>query len=229
MAHSIPPPFLTSFASTVIRGELTGNGGRILRAHVIGALCLVALVFAGCSRKDPQLAKVEGSEPQRLSFGRPQAVKAAFAAQMQACWFSGTYPLLGGYHYNAGSGIVEVANGEGSAEQIIISTGQGENAQVFQVQFTPFNDNTLISTRSVAFPPELAARMKRDVETWIFGRNDCGGPAAPGAYVPPLHNAVETQPEERSTQLQHASLPEAENAPGSAVSSSRATLSRAPY
>ncbi len=208
---------------------MTGFGGRTVRAHAIGALCLVALMSAGCARKDPQLARVEGSEPQRLSFGRPQVVKAAFAEKMQACWFSGTYPLLGGYHYNAGSGLVQVADGQTEAEQIVISSGQGDNAQVFQVQFTPFNENTLISTRSAAFPPELAARLKRDVETWIFGRDDCGGPAVPGAYAPPLHDALQTQPEQSTPQLQHASIPESESAGGATVSTSRATLSRTPY
>ena len=206
-----------------------GTGGGSLRAYGVGALCIVALFLAGCEKKDPQLARIEGSEPQRLSFGKPQAVKVAFAEKMQACWFSGTYPLLGGYQYDARPGLIEVANVQADVEQITISSGQGENARVFMVQFSPFNDNTLISTRSSSFPPELAARMKRDVETWIFGRNDCGASPVPGDYEQPQQNAVQTQPQQAAAQLQHASLPDgAETTASPAVSTSKATLSRAP-
>ena len=190
---------------------------------------MVALASVGCARKDPQLSRVEGSEPQRLSFGQPQAVKIAFAEKMQACWFSGTYPLLGGYHYDAKPGLIEVANIQAEVEQITISSGRGESAQAFVVQFSPFNDNTLISTRSASFPPELAARMKRDVETWIFGRGDCGSSPVPGANAPAQQNAVQTEPQQASPRLQHASIPEAAESTSSvAVSPSKATLSRGP-
>jgi hypothetical protein len=195
--------------------------------YVIGALCAVALMSAGCSRKDPQLARVEGAEPQRLSFGRPQAVQAAFAQKMQACWFSGTYPLLGGYHYDAGTGLFRVSNGEAGTQQITIYSGRGEDARIFQVQFTPFNDNTLISTRSRAFPPELAARMKRDVETWIFGRNDCGGGPLPDVYAPPQQNGWRPLPDQTTPRLQHASLPEVESTGSTTMSRPETALSRA--
>lgn len=198
-----------------------------MRAHIVGALCIAALLAAGCAKKDPQLTKIEGSEPQRLSFGNPEAVRVAFAGKMKACWFDGTYPLLGGYQYDAQMGVIQAANGPAEVEQITISSGKGENAQVFVVQFSSFNDNTLISTRSTSFPPELAQRMKRDVETWIFGRDDCGGSGGPGAFVPPQQNAMNTQ--QSAPRLQQASLPdEGDDAPRGTVSPSRATLSRAP-
>jgi hypothetical protein len=189
---------------------------------------VAALISAGCARSDPQLARVEGAEPQRLSFGKPQAVRAAFAEKMQACWFSGTYPLLGGYQSDAKPGIIEVANSAAEAEQITISTGRSGDEQVFVVQFSPFNDNTLISTRDSHFPPELAARMKRDVETWIFGRSECGAPGTPGAYTPPLQNAVQTQ-QAAAPRQQQASAPGADETTGATpAATSKAALSRAP-
>jgi hypothetical protein len=54
----------------------------------------------------------------------------------------------------------------------------------FEVQFHRYNENTLISTRNFSLPAELAARLKRDIETWIFGRNDCADdlPAPPVSH-----------------------------------------------
>lgn len=192
-------------------------------------LCVAAALAAGCASKDPSLARIEGTEPQRLSFGQPAAVKASFAEKMQACWFSGTLPLLGGYQYDAKPGVIEVANTQTQVEQITIYSGQGEGAHVFVVQFAPYNDNTLISTRNVSMPSDVAVRLKRDVETWIFGRNDCGGPSGHSATTA----AVYTQPAsttstQQTARLQQASSPDiADSAVTASIGSpSKATLSR---
>lgn len=145
--------------------------------------CLVAIIAAGCAKKDPGIARVEGSEPQRLSFGAPAVVQKSFTEQMKACWFSGSAPLLNGYQYDTKPAAMETAEGLTELQQVAITSGQGPQAQTFLVQFYPFNDNTLISTRNMSFPVELAARMKRDVEIWIFGRGECQENSGPGGYA----------------------------------------------
>jgi hypothetical protein len=199
-----------------------------LRKLALGLVCLAATLVAGCAARDPSLARIEGTEPQRLSFGQPAAVKATFAEKMQACWFAGTLPLLGGYQYDGKPGVIEVANVQAEVEQITISSGNGEGAHLFVVQFTPFNDNTLISTRAVNMPSDLAVRLKRDVETWIFGRNDCGAPNGQSGVVPAVNTTASagTAPQQ-SARLQ----PPSPDIPDAAVtantgSTSRATLSR---
>jgi hypothetical protein len=149
---------------------------------------------------------------------------------MQACWFSGSYPVLGGYQINTSPALVEVSDGEAEVQQVAIFSGKGENAQIFFVHFSPFNDNTLISTRSQSFPPELAARLRQDVETWIFGRGDCGSGKGPDSLTP-QHAIQPLKPEEKvRPQVQQASmtgLPEASKMDSSAaVSSSEAALAR---
>jgi hypothetical protein len=152
-----------------------------LRKAVIGLLCLAVLTLCGCAKKDPAVERVEGSEPQRLAFGAPAAVQKAFTEQMKACWFNGPSALLSGYRYD--STVAETAGGRGELQQIRISSGQRPQAQIFIVQFNAFNENTLISTRNLSFPVELAAKMKRDVETWIFGRAECKDAAPPAGYA----------------------------------------------
>jgi hypothetical protein len=208
MPQSYTCKILTLFARRVAQLATVGTGGTILRTLTTAVLCLSMLAVTGCSKKDPQLAQLGGSEPQRLSFGSPQIVKTAFIRKMQACWFSGNYPLLGGYQINTSPGLVKVADGEGEAEvqQVAIFSGKGEDVQVFFVQFSPFNDNTLISTRSQSFPPELAARLRQDVETWIFGRSDCGSGGGPDSLTP--QPAIEPlKPEEKApSHVQQASM-----------------------
>lgn len=171
-----------------------------LRKVVIGLLCLAALLVGGCAKKDPTVARVEGSEPQRLSFGAPAEVQKSFTDQMKACWFSGPSPLLSGYQYDTKPSVIETGDGLVELQQISISSGQGQQAQIFVVQFHAFNENTLISTRNLSFPVELAAKLKRDVETWIFGRGECREAAPPAGYA-----GVPALAPQSSSVVQHAS------------------------
>lgn len=134
--------------------------------------CLLALLAAGCSTNRDTVAKLEGSEPQRLSFGAPADVQRAFTAQMQLCWFDGPSAPLAGYNFAITPVRFETANGLSTLQQVTIRDDDEERQ--FVVQFFPFNSNTLISTRNLSMPLDLAARMKRDIETWIFGQKDCG-------------------------------------------------------
>jgi hypothetical protein len=152
-------------------------GDQALHKAIIGMACLIALLVSACSGRDPVVSRLEGAEPQRLSFGAPSEVQQAFTSQMQACWFSGPSAPLEGYEYDARPVIMDTANGPAELRQIRIKSGREE--QSFIVQFFPFNNNTLISTRNLSLPIELATRLKRDVETWIFGRSACE--AAPGS------------------------------------------------
>lgn len=151
----------------------------MLRKAVLGLSCLIALLVAACAQKEPTISRLEGAEPQRLSFGAPGEVQQAFAKQMQECWFSGPSALLNGYQYDTRPALLETAGGLKELPQITIKSGSDSDAQAFLVQFYPFNNNTLISTRNLSFPVSLAARMKRDVETWIFGRSGCGVQESP--------------------------------------------------
>lgn len=144
-----------------------------MRKASIGTACLLVVLAAGCSKKDPEIARIEGAEPQRLSFGKPAEVQTSFAEQMKICWFGGPSPLLSGYQYDTRPAALETGSGLTELPQVTIRAGEGEQAPAFLVQFYPFNDNTLISTRNLSFPVELAARLKRDVETWIIGRGQC--------------------------------------------------------
>jgi hypothetical protein len=154
-----------------------------LRKAIACIACLSALLAAGCAKQDSTIARLEGSEPQRLSFGPPQEVQQAFTAQMQSCWFSSSAPLSG-YQYDTKPAVLETGNG--LTELLQVSIRSQPDRQDFVIQFYPFNNNTLISTRNVSLPIELAAKLKRDVETWTFGRSACEGSADAAASDPQL-------------------------------------------
>lgn len=154
-------------------------------------VCLLALLAVGCSSKKDTVTRLEGSEPQRLSFGAPKDVQQAFTAQMQSCWFSGPSAPLAGYSFDTTPAQFETANGPGTLQQVTIRDDDSGNQ--FVVQFFPFNNNTLISTRNLSMPLELASRLKRDIETWIFGRNDCGDRARLVDTPPPQISASGVQ------------------------------------
>jgi hypothetical protein len=165
-------------------GDGERHGGRDLRKILTGSACLIALFVSACAHTDATISRVEGSEPQRLSFGKPEAVEQAFAEQMKACWFNGPSALLAGYQYDTKPSTLETGTGLTELPQVTITSGSGPKAQAFIVQFYPFNENTLISTRNVSFPTELAARLKRDVETWIFGQQaQCDDAARHGGAI----------------------------------------------
>jgi hypothetical protein len=174
--------------------------GTTLRRAVIGLLCVVGCFLCGCAKKDPTISRVEGSEPQRLSFGPPATVQQTFTEQMKSCWFNGPTALLSGYQYDTKPAVLETSDGLTELQQVTIYSGQGPQAPSFIIQFYPFNDNTLISTRNTSFPAELAARMKRDVETWIFGRAECQEPETAKGY-----GAIPSLSPQASSIVQHAS------------------------
>lgn len=168
-----------------------------MRLALRGLVCLLALLTAACSNKEDTVSRLEGSEPSRLSFGSPGDVHREFTAQMQSCWFEGQSAPLSGFVYDTEPARFETAQGVSSLHQVRIRSSDDDDAQTFIVQFFPFNNNTLISTRNLSLPLDLAERMKRDIETWIFGRNDCGDRAqfvdATGSNSPPQISASGVQ------------------------------------
>lgn len=152
-------------------------------------VAVAVLVTAGCAKKSPTVARIEGSEPQRISFGDPKIVQQVFAEKMKRCWFAES-GLLAGYGFELSPAILDSGDGQGKMERIII---RDSGSAVFIIQFNSFNDNTLISTRSQGFPPQIAAQMKVDVETWVLEREACSNTET----AQPLRDAT-AQPGQRS-------------------------------
>lgn len=145
-----------------------------MRRAIIILLLMGAL--GACSRKDPTLENVSGSEPSRLSFGDPQTVQASFLQKMKACWFGDDDAPLHGYSFQAAAAIHNNPNlGDDPVPvyQNIKIYDHERNVEAFEVQFHKYNDNTLISTRNLGLPMDLAKKLKRDVETWILRTSDC--------------------------------------------------------
>jgi hypothetical protein len=132
---------------------------------------LLALFPQACAKKDPAVESLIGSEPQRLSFGPPAEVLHSFVEKMKVCWFSGSRGALAGYHYETD----ERPPGEGSADgyQNVKIFADGGSAELFEVEFHKYNDNTLIVTRNISLPPEVLTKVKRDIQLWTLSAADC--------------------------------------------------------
>ncbi len=114
-----------------------------------------------------------GSEPQRLSFGAPPQVLHTFVEKMKQCWFNGPRAVLAGYTYETGEEPGQAGTAEGFQDiKIFGADGAGE---VFEVQFHPYNENTLIVTKNVSMPSDLMTRLKRDIQLWALSGPDCTG------------------------------------------------------
>lgn len=147
--------------------------GRGVRRLILGVAGLALLCVASCSKQEPVIARIEGSEPQRLSFGAPKDIQKAFLDKMQQCWMNGPDGVLKGGRVEAAPGILDTGDAPQELELITIYPSGGRTDQSFTVEFHRFNDNTLIATRNRGFPPQLAAILKRDVENWMVERKGC--------------------------------------------------------
>lgn len=141
-------------------------------------------MLVGCAKNKPSFARIEGSEPQRLSFGKPKVVQQVFVAKMKECWLAPPAGILAGSPYDLQPALTNTANGTLPLEQITID----KDGAAFSIEFHSFNDNTLISTRNRGLPQELAVRLKRDVESWILERPGCeaAAPAEPLLSAAPV-------------------------------------------
>ncbi len=99
-----------------------------LRGPVLGMAVLAAVGIAGCARKDTTAARLEGSEPQRLSFGAPKAFEQVFLAKIKQCWLDAPSGLIAGYRYDLTPGVVDTIYGATSLDQITLYSGRSDEA-----------------------------------------------------------------------------------------------------
>jgi hypothetical protein len=137
----------------------------------IAFLFFLALTPQACAKKDPAVESLIGSEPQRLSFGPPPEVLHSFVEKMKVCWFSGSRAPLAGYRYETGERPPGGDSADGYQNVKIYADGGG--AELFEVEFHKYNDNTLIVTRNISLPAELLTKVKRDIQLWTLSAPDC--------------------------------------------------------
>ncbi len=135
----------------------------------------------------------EASEAQRLIFGHPQTVRTQFASQISTCWFDGAGPLNADYSFT----MPDRGDNESGPLLIRVFGEAPERAEVFQIQFYPHNNNTVVATRNFALPATLSDELERSVELWLLDpaqcRRDGDRLAASGAALPPAQQTERLQ------------------------------------
>jgi hypothetical protein len=143
-------------------------GVRRLRALNVSFVLCAALFAQGCATNSDRMPVHEASEAQRLVFGAPQAVRTQFASQIGTCWFAGTGPLRDDYTFT-----MPAAEQVGGPSLIRVFRLQPEREEVFQVQFYPHNDNTVVATRNLDLPDGIAEDLETSVELWLLEPSQC--------------------------------------------------------
>jgi len=138
---------------------------RSLRVSLVSAL---AVLLAACGGSPERMPVDEASEAQRLVFGTPDTIRTQFASQISTCWFSGRGPLAAEYSF-------AMPEGADPSEPLLIRVFESgaERSEVFQVQFYPHNDNTIVATRNLELPATLADELDRSVEFWLLDPAQC--------------------------------------------------------
>ena len=138
---------------------------------------VLAISLSACAKRDPAIQSLTDSEPQRLLFGPPAQVIPGFVDKMKMCWFAGANPVLRGYRFETGDRPGDSGDSDHPAadgyKNIKIYNAEG-GAEMFEVQFHQYNENTLIVTRNVSVPAELLTKLKRDIQVWGMSSADCG-------------------------------------------------------
>ncbi len=127
-----------------------------------------ALFGQGCATNPDSMVVSEASEAQRLVFGAPQAVRTQFASQIGTCWFAGSGPLKNDYTFT-----MPAAEETQGPSLIRIFRLEPQREEVFQVQFYPQNDNTVVATRNLDLPDSLAEDLETAVELWLLEPSQC--------------------------------------------------------
>ena len=148
-----------------------------MRWLVVGVAMLVALVVTGCATKEPSFS-LYGSEPQRVTFGLPKTVRQTVLEKIKQCWLDAPKGVLAGYRYDLASST-ETAGATPAVEQIAISKSGAREDPFLAINFHSFHGNTLIATRDGGLPPQLAAQLKRDLESWTLNAPGCSSPSTP--------------------------------------------------
>jgi hypothetical protein len=139
-----------------------------LRALNVSCVLFAALLSQGCATNPERVPVHEASEAQRLVFGAPQAVRTQFASQIGTCWFAGGGPLKNDYTFT-----MPAAEGADGPSLIRIFRLQPQREEVFQVQFYPHNDNTVVATRNLDLADSLAEDLETSVELWLLEPSQC--------------------------------------------------------
>jgi hypothetical protein len=168
-----------------------------LRELLLGTALMAVMTVAGCAVNDPILTGLEGSEPERVAFGKPPAVQQQYLQKMQQCWLKKPGSPFAGASIDAtppasATATPPAAAGAGSVAPLQQITLRGSKpGEVLTVEFHAFNNNnTLITTRNHGFPPSVTAALEQDIETWTFVRSGCDAPAATVISAAPKNGAA---------------------------------------
>jgi hypothetical protein len=143
-------------------------GYGVLRALNVGFMLCAALLVQGCAADPERIPVDDASEAQRLVFGAPKAVRTQFASQIGACWFASAGPLKGDYTFTLPSND---SPDEPSLIRVFRVTPQRD--EVFQIHFYPHNENTVVATRNLDLPEQIANDLETSVELWLLEPSQC--------------------------------------------------------
>jgi|LNFM01.1.fsa_nt_gb hypothetical protein len=177
-----------------------------IRPTAIVVAAAFAMALSGCAGNPLSLPAVTAAldtRPPSLtvhSKDPPAEAYSRIARGALRCWFGPEGSLKRTHIFNA---RVDPPSKGGSAEIVVQTREPGQTGttngslRAFSVSFEPNANGSLIETRNVRFPEDLAAGMSADVARWNSGKDGCavigtGGWAA-GPPPPPAPESKKKQ------------------------------------
>jgi hypothetical protein len=174
-----------------------------IRHTAISVAAAVTLAVPGCAGNPLSLPAVTAALDSRppsltlVSADPPAEAYSRIARGALRCWFGPEGSLKRTHIFNA---RVDPQSKGGAAEIVVQTREPGQTGttngslRAFSVSLAPNGNGSLIETRNVRFPEDLAASMSADVARWNSGKDGCAVIGTGGwAAAPPPPPAPESK------------------------------------
>jgi len=156
----------------LITGCAWRPSGFSLGGGMLGGGQSTANASAQASNESTGSVLVAAPAPTRMSIAAAKPVDAyvLLGGRIKTCWFNADAPLLPEHVYRAD------VSPDGSKVQITIhkkiELGRA-GVSTYAIDFNQQGSYTIVTTENHGMPPELAAKMKFDIDRWKRGETNC--------------------------------------------------------
>jgi hypothetical protein len=136
---------------------------------------------AGTSLAEEEATSSTGATNVSVTKSKPLDAYVVMGGRIKRCWFNATDPLLPKHVYRA-----DVSPGGGKVTITVHQRADLGRAGLltYTIDFKQAGSSTVITTENRKMPPDLAAKMRYDIDRWQRGQSDCNRTMPPVASAP---------------------------------------------
>ena len=122
------------------------------------------------SNESTSAVRAQASSRVSIAASKPVDAYVLLGGRIKSCWFNAVDPLLPDHVYRAD------VSPNGSKVQITVHQKQAlgrPGLATYAIDFKQEATYTVITTQNRNMPPDLAAKMRYDIERWKRGESNC--------------------------------------------------------